>query len=281
MAMKEILVHLDAATPCAARLDLAARLAQRCGAHLVGLYLLDIPMPVFAGNDAGGGAALANLMGEMREEALAEADRVEAMFNARLDRDRISGEWRMNEGATTALLAQHGRYSDLVILGQTDPDVPGPGGKALIEAALFETGRPVLVVPYAAAAGHTLRHALVAWNASREAARAVHDALPLLALAERVTVLVVEPEQAPEAHGPEPGADIARHLSRHGLRVEVHRAVAPDLSVGDVLLNTVAERGVDLIVMGGYGHSRLREFMLGGATRTLLGQMTAPVLLAH
>jgi nucleotide-binding universal stress UspA family protein len=280
MALRDILLHLDAAAPAAARLDLAAGLAQRSGAHLVGLYPLDVPIPLITG-EMGGGIALAGLMETMRGEALAEAGRAEAMFHERMSRNGLSGEWRLLEGTTAPLLAENGRYADLIILGQTDPDAPQPGGKALIEAALFETGRPVLVVPHAGAAGHAMRHALIAWNASREAARAVHDALPLLALADRVTVLVVEPGQAREGHGQGPGADIARHLARHGLKVEVQRAVSPDVSVGEVLLNTVAEHGVDLVVMGGYGHSRLREFMLGGATRTLLGQMTAPVLMAH
>jgi nucleotide-binding universal stress UspA family protein len=276
MALREILLHLDAAAPAAARLDLAAGVARRSGAHLVGLYLLDVAVPIMAG-DMGGGAAVAALMEGMREEALAEAERVRAMFDERLARDGLSGEWRMLEGASVPLLSENGRYADLIILGQTNPDAPRPGGRALIEAALFETGRPVLVVPYAAAPSSGMKHALIAWNGSREAARAVHDALPLLALMEQVTVLVVEPT----AQDHEPGADIARHLARHGLNVTVQRAVAPDISVGDVILNTIAEQSADLLVMGGYGHSRLREFMLGGATRSLLGAMTAPVLMAH
>jgi len=280
MALREILLHLDAAAPAAARLDFAAHLAKRSGAHLVGLHMLDLAVPIIAG-DMGGGAALAGLMEGMREEAEGEADRIRAMFEERLAREGLSGEWRMLEGPTVALMAENGRYADLIVLGQTDPDVPRPGGRALIEAALFETGRPVLVVPYAAAPAGAPRHAMIAWNASREASRAVHDALPVLALMERVTVLVVEPEATPGAHGQEPGADIARHLARHGLRVEVRRAVAPDIAVGEVILNTIAEEQVDLLVMGGYGHSRLREFMLGGTTRSLLGAMTAPVLMSH
>lgn len=280
MALKDILLHLDAATPSAARLDFAAGIAKRAEAHLVGLYLLDVPMPLIAG-DMGGGAAVAGLMDGMREEALAEAGRVEAMFRERLARDGLSGEWRMLEGTTVPLLAQAGRYADLIILGQTDPDAPLPGGRALIEAALFETGRPVLVVPYAAAPTGPLRHAVVAWNASREAARALHDALPLLHLMEQVTVLVVAPEATPEAEAAVPGGEIAAHLARHGLRVQVQQAVAPDIAVGEVILNIIAESRADLVVMGGYGHSRLREFMLGGVTRTLLGAMTAPVLMAH
>lgn len=283
MALRDILLHLDAAAPAAARLDLAAGLARRAGAHLVGLYLVDVAVPLIAG-DIGGGAALAGLMEDMRAEALAEAGRARAMFEQRLARDGLSGEWRLLEGPSVPLLTAAGRHADLIILGQTDPDRSGPRG--LVEAALFETGRPVLVVPYAAAPAGPMKHALVAWNASREAARAVHDALPLLALMERVTVLVVQPGASPGMHDPgaheeEAGADIARHLARHGLAVTVQRAVAPDIGVSDVLLNTIAEQSVDLLVMGGYGHSRLREFMLGGATRSLLGAMTAPVLLAH
>lgn len=279
MALKEILLHFDATPAAAARLDLAADIARRAGARLIGLHVMDIAFPILAG-DVGGGGALASLMAQIRAEAEAEANTLRARFEERLAREGIPGEWRVLEGPAALLLAETGRYADLIILGQAHADQPAPGGRALIEAALFKTGRPVLVVPYAVAP-RPPRHAVIAWNASREASRAVHDALPLLALMDRVTVLVVEPEANPGQHGEEPGADIARHLARHGLEVVVRRAVAPDISVGDVILNTLAEQGGDLLVMGAYGHSRLREFMLGGATRSLLGAMTAPVLMAH
>jgi nucleotide-binding universal stress UspA family protein len=136
-------------------------------------------------------------------------------------------------------------------------------------------------VPHAGHTGSIGRRVLIGWNGSPEAARAVHDALPLMVGAEAVTVVTIDPEGGPGANEEGPGADIARHLARHGLPVMVRRVTGPAAAAGDLLLNEAADLGADLIVMGAFGHSRLREFVLGGATRTLLAQMTAPVLMAH
>jgi nucleotide-binding universal stress UspA family protein len=280
MAIRDILVHLDATPRAATRLALAAGLAQRLQAHLTGLFVLDIPLPVFAGGEMAGAAAMADMIDGMRAAGLEESAKVEASFAETLRREGIAGEWRLAEGITGAQLALQGRYADLLVVGQAAPDGATPGNAA-IEAALFQSGRPVLVVPHSGAVASLGRRALVGWNASREASRALHDALPLLAGAESVTVLTINAEPSVEGHGEEPGADIARHLARHGLQVTVRRIAGAEISAGDLLLNEAADLGADLIVMGGYGHSRLRELVLGGATRTLLGQMTVPVLMSH
>lgn len=281
MAIKDILVHLDATPASAARLDLAAGLAQRLGAHLVGLYVIDIPLPLFVGGDVGGGAVTAELLTQLRDSAVAEAARVAPAFRERLRRDGIAGEWREAEGTTPAQVALHGRYVDLIVVGQANPDGSNPAAEATVEGALFNTGRPVLVVPYTWKAGRIGTRVLVGWNASREAARAANDAIPLLDGAESVSVLTINAEATPQGHGEEPGADIALHLARHGLKVSVRRIAGAEIGAGDLLLNEAADLQADLIVMGGYGHSRLRELVLGGATRTMLRQMTAPVLLSH
>jgi nucleotide-binding universal stress UspA family protein len=281
MAIRDILVHLDGTADSTARLDLAAGLAQRLSAHLVGLYVLDVPLPVFAGGDVGGGAVTAELITAMRDEVVAEAARVASVFRERLRRDGIAGEWREAEGTTATQVALHGRYVDLVLVGQANPDGSNPAATATVEAALFTSGRPVLVVPSIWAGGSVGRRALIGWNASREAARAVNDALPLLAGAESVTVLTIDAEAKPDGNAGEAGAEIALHLARHGVPATVRRVAGAEISAGDVLLNEAADLASDLIVIGGYGHSRLRELVLGGATRTLLGQMTVPVLMAH
>jgi nucleotide-binding universal stress UspA family protein len=138
-----------------------------------------------------------------------------------------------------------------------------------------------LAIPFAGSFKSIGKRVLVAWNASREASRALHDALPLIAKAETATVFLANPTRGLDGHGEEPGADIARHMVRHGLKVEVAKVIADDVPDSALLLNHASDMGADLLVMGAYGHSRLREFILGGMTRSLLREMTVPVLLSH
>jgi nucleotide-binding universal stress UspA family protein len=146
---------------------------------------------------------------------------------------------------------------------------------------LLASGRPLLAVPYAGQFERVGDRVLVAWNASREATRAVNDALPLLRGATIVTVLAVNPKHGIEGHGDVPAADIVLHLARHGVKAEAAHTIANDISEGDALLSYAADLGADLIVAGGYGHSRARETVFGGVTRTLLEEMTVPMLLSH
>ena len=173
------------------------------------------------------------------------------------------------------------RYNDLVIMGQPDPDDTGPAGRHLPEAVLLGAGRPVLVVPYIGLARPPGRKILVAWDAGREAGRALREALPMLARAEEVTVLTIEAKTGPNGHGEEPGADIAHYLARHGCQVTVEAIRDSSIGVGDTLLSHIGDRDFDLLVMGAYGHSRLRELALGGVTQHLLAHMTIPVLASH
>ena len=281
MALKDILVHLDASKPAEARLRLAADLARRHGAHLAVLHVVDIELPMIASVDAGGGAAIAQVMEDMRAQALADGARLETLARERMRLDGLSGEWRQVEGVTAELVALHARYADLAVIGQADADGDAPHAGAVVEQVLFSSGRPALIVPYAGNFQTLGRRVLIGWNASREAARAVHDSLPILTAADAVTVLSVNPRRGLGAHGDRPGADIALHLARHGVKVRVEQSIAPDIGDADVLLNHASEMGADLIVIGAYGHSRIREMVLGGVTRTLLRQMTVPVLMSH
>lgn len=281
MSLKDILVHLDATPQSETRLDLAIDLARRHEAHLTALFVLDIGLPLIAMGDGGGGAAIASVIDDLRAAGLADASRIEAAYRERLRREALRGEWRQAEGMLAELIALHTRYADLVILGQDDPEGGGPGTPGLAGDVLFGAGRPVLVVPYAGRFTSLGRRVLIGWNASRESARAVNDALPLIAKAETACVLAANPRGGIDGHGEEPGADIALHLARHGVKVSVEHRVAPDVPDADLLLNQAADMNADLIVIGAYGHSRLREFVLGGVTRTILRQMTAPVLMSH
>lgn len=280
MRLKDLLVHIDGTEPGRVRLGLAVELARQHGAHLTGLHVIDIPPPSVVVS-AGGGYVVVDMLEAMRREARAAAARLETEFRDRAQREGLAGEWRLAEGLAPERIALHARYADLVILGQEDPAHGPPGAAAIIEQALFSSGRPVLVVPAAGRFATPGRRVLVGWNASREAARAVNDALPLIAGAEAVGVLAINPRCGIGGHGDAPGADIALHLARHGLNVVVEHTAAEGLAEGDVLLNRAAELGADLMVVGAYGHSRFRETILGGVTRTLLRSMTVPVLMSH
>ncbi len=283
MAFKDILVQVDDTRGHPSRIALAADIAARCGAHLTGLFVVDtISFSALAapgGPDFAAADAFRVIQDQYRSARFEIADRLAALFSDAADRAGVNSEWRTAEDDPASAVALQARYVDLAILGQADPDNP-PAGADIVETALLNSGRPVLVVPFIGA-DSVGRRALVAWNATREAARAVNDALPLLAHAESVTVLSINPARGIAGDGDVPAADIALHLARHGVTAEAAYTVAEDIGVGDLILSRAAELGADLIVMGGYGHSRAREFVLGGATRTLLQEMTVPVLLSH
>jgi nucleotide-binding universal stress UspA family protein len=284
MSLKDILVHVDATRGHEARLRLAVALARRHGAHLTGLFILE-PMSA-TGLGALGGADVAQaetfqiLRDRYHAARLELGARLAEAFRGEADRAGIVAEWQAVEGEAAATATLQARYADLAVLGQADPDQPGASA-AVPEAVLLGAGRPALIVPYIGAGDAIGRRVLVAWNATREAARAVNDALPLLADAEMVTVLSINPARGIAGEGDVAAADMARHLARHGVKAEAAYAVAEDITVGDVILSRAADLGSDLIVMGGYGHSRAREFVLGGATRSLLQHMTVPVLMSH
>jgi len=281
MSYKDLLVVLDSEAPARRRIDLAAALAERFEAHLVGLYPLPIPEAPrhFGYYDP---ALLDPFFGELRGRARETADKLREVFQHVTSLRGLSAEWRVIAEGPEADPALHARYVDLTILGQLDPD---RGETEMIqprpEQVTLASGRPILVVPYAGRFETVGRRVLIGWNATREAARAVNDAMPLLAAAEAVTVLTIDPREGPDGHGELPGADISLHLARHGVKAEIERTVSADLPVGDVLLSRAADLGADLLVMGAYGHSRARELLLGGATRSLLRSMTVPVLMSH
>jgi nucleotide-binding universal stress UspA family protein len=222
------------------------------------------------------------LQQQSRQTALEAAGAEEALFRSAASRAGIGHEWRVIEGEVARLMTIHARHADIVILGQPDPDAALAGSAShLAESVLLGAGRPLLMVPYAGRFAAIGRRALVTWNATREAARALNDALPLLRRAEQVKILTIASsgDAAPGAALSE--VDITRHLARHGIAADVTTSVADNIDVGDLILSRAADFGSDLIVMGGYGHSRLREWVLGGVTHSLLRHMTVPVLLSH
>jgi len=279
MALKDLLVVVDDTPASAARIGVAAQLAARNDGHLTGLYAVTpIMLPGYIEAELP-----EEVRGNQRRFAEEQAAKAEALFNDVARRHGLTdrSEWRRVHGNPTDAAALHGRYADLVVVGQVDPRRDRDRPVVLPQDLVFECGRPLLVVPYAGTFATVGERVLVGWNGSREAARAVADALPVLTGARRVVVMAVNPKSGPAGIGDEPGADIAKHLSRHGCRVEASHISTDQVEPGDTMLNTVADESCDLIVMGAYGRSRLREQVLGGMTRYMLQHMTVPVLLSH
>ena len=281
MSYKDLLVGLDSDASAHERIEIAAALAERFAAHLVGLYPL--PMPEAPRHFGYYDPALLNpFFEELRARARDAADKTREVFEHIASLHGVSAEWREIPEGADADPAVHARYADLAILGQLDPDSGEPDMiRPRPEQVTLASGRPILVVPYAGNFPNLGRRVVIGWNASREAARAVNDAMPLLTAAEIVSILTIDPREGPRAHGELPGADISLHLARHGVKAEIERTVSADLPVGEALLSRAADLGADLLVMGAYGHSRARELLLGGATRSLLRSMTLPVLMSH
>lgn len=283
MAYRTILVHVDRTPAATARIRLAAQLALNQGAHLVGAAISGMPAFMYAGDpfDASGEliAAYLELASQRADAALAQFDELAAAIGV------ASYEHRKCQDDEYSAICLQARYADLVVLGQSAAGNAGNADQGQPQAdlpqhVLLHGGRPVLMVPHSGAFDTLAERPLLAWNGSLEAAHAATAALPLLKRAAKTTVAVFGPQRGQDAHGEEPGADIAQYLLRHGVQVEVQRLPAPADS-GAAILALAASRKSDLLVMGAYGHSRMRELVLGGATRTVLKEMTLPVLMAH
>jgi len=276
MSYKTILVHIDPGKRCSVRVDVAIRLAQQHDAHLVALHALapfEPPGYVMAEM----GPAIIEVQ---KRAGAAEMARTEGEFSKQASAAGLRNvEWRTAVDDPVEAMTLHARYADLVVIGQTDPSDGSNIAADFPERLVLAAGRPVLILPSAGRFPTIGKRILVAWNPSREATRAVTDAIPLLRLAHNVHVMAVNPRHG--EHGNVPGADIGLYLARHGVRVEVKSDHGAEIDVGNELLSRAADLDADLIVMGGYGHSRLKEWVLGGATRTILESMTAPVLMSH
>lgn len=274
---KTILTHFDSTPRAPVRLGIAAQLADDFEAHLACVYSVMSPLytePFVAE----GGAFVAQELIRFQERKDAEArDRFDQASRA-LGRPI---EWRTATGDPAAVVNEHARYADLVVLGQYDADQANDTTPDFIGRVILGSGRPVLVIPYATDVKTLGKRPMLAWNAGREAARAVSAAMPLLRRADIVQVNAFDARAGRKGHGDIPGADIATFLARHGVKANVSSTPGHEIDIGNQILSRAEEENIDLIVMGGYGHSRAFEFIMGGTTRTILESMTVPVLFAH
>ena len=274
--IKDIVVNLPVGGAADNLAKFAASVAATLEAHLTGVAFRYGPlMPLMVD--------MYGVPPEMIESQREENDRAVAAAIARFDAAVRGLAVASNAHALDApvagtpdMLGQIARRFDLCIVAQPRPEEPALA-RLLLEAALFESGRPVLVMPYIQTAGLNLD--LVGWDGSRSAARAIGDAMAFLRKAKRCEIVIVsgEPAKSDEL----PGADIAHHLARHDVKVEVNRIASREIDVASTILSHAADASADLLVMGGYGHSRMREFILGGVTRGIVASMTVPTLLSH
>jgi nucleotide-binding universal stress UspA family protein len=276
--IKDIIVNLALGGARDVAAEYAISIAQEFEAHVAGVafrYDPVIPATIF------GGGLPPGLIDAQRIENENAAQQALRRFDELARRAGVAAETRVLDsgfGGVADLFAQTVRTFDLAVVAQAGPD--GGGTEDLIaEGVMFGSGRPLIRVPYIQTAGLTLDRAMVCWDGSRQAARAVADALPFLTRAKTVDVVMVRGDGAKSDEVM--GADIGRHLAHHGVQVEVKRITASDVDVTSVILSHAADSAADFMVMGGYGHSRLREFVLGGVTRGILSSMTLPTLMSH
>lgn len=281
MSWKDVLVIVSEAEADEPALALGEALAKQCAkCHLAAAFLTPLPDEPLAYEPTVVAGVWAELLGRARADAEAERKKVEA----RLKTSGFPCELRNAEALSRDLgrvAAVHARYADVAVL--TRP-TDGPGAdlrEEIIEGVLFHSGRPALVAPPGWKGGALGKRVVVAWDASREATRALSEADDILEDAEAVTVITVDAKPKMFGHGDQPGLNIAGHLQRRGLPAEVHNVDSAGRSASSAILEEAKRLNADLVVMGGYAHSRLRELVFGGATRELLRTATVPILMAH
>jgi nucleotide-binding universal stress UspA family protein len=296
MALKDILVGVDRSTAGEGRLKLALNLVRAHHAHITACYVMreehSAPSPILPGVplNAGPGiivtpevvATVGDPASTPVTPASREAERaehIEELFRTELRAHGLAGEWHILSPGETAVFIDLAKSFDLTILGQLSPEIRSTGFRP--DEIILATGRPVLVVPYAGTYDTVGRRALVAWDGTREAARAANDAVPLRENAEAVAVMYVGARETGLAEHHPSIEQMVHHLQRHGIPARAEETLQGDLRISDVLLSRAADLAADLLVAGAYHHSQLREALVGGVSRELLDHMTVPVLMSH
>ncbi len=273
MPFRDILVHVSDSNRNSANWTLAGAIAAGHKAHLRAFYT-HVPYTLAANVEV---YVPADIIAKLEKDRMDRAENTHAEFEEFCRLRQLPHDWELTTGDAIDALTVRARYADAVVVGQAEDGSAPMGIADLPPELVLACGRPMIVVPFAGAFAAAGERVLVAWNGSREATRAVHDALPILKRSRKTIVLSIDAD----SEGHLPGADIGAHLARHGVKVEAAQTVSGDIDVADALLGACSDYSADLLVMGAWGHSRLRERVLGGATRDILRQMTVPVMMSH
>ncbi len=281
MSYQTLLVYLGLASQVESLLHVTRQISEKGkNVHVIGLHVIP-QIPVYPDM----AFMVTSEMADLQREALLKQNAdVKKTFEEKVKTMDFSWEWRSIEAAGKLVadrVLEHGRSVDLIIGAQDDPENDVDTQHGISEQVMIRAGRPVLFVPYAGHLDSIGKNIMVAWNASREAARATFDALPMLLNADRVEIMWANSHGSDDNALDLPGSEIFNVMVRHGVNVEFNPTIFTNISFGEELLSRMADKGIDLLVMGGYGHSRFREFMFGGVTRHVLKHMTIPVLMSH
>jgi nucleotide-binding universal stress UspA family protein len=275
--IKDVVVNLTGGQPQDFAADYAVSIGATFGAHVAGVGF--IYEPVIPGSMLGG--IPTDLIEVQREENSKAAKEAIARFEAAVKAANLSAETRMVDASVAGAADLFGRIArrfDIAVVGQARRE-QGASEELLIEGALFGSGRPVVIVPFVQKQGLKLDRIIICWDGSRPAARAIADAMPFLKRAKAIEIVVVTGER--DKSGEITGTNMRRHLARHDISVEIKHITGAGADVPNTILSHAADSGTDFMVLGGYGHSRLREFILGGVTRSIMRSMTVPVLMSH
>jgi nucleotide-binding universal stress UspA family protein len=275
MSFRTLLVQADSDDRLMHRLSLAVSIARQHEARLIVVYVQREPVSLGMYSEPMGAPAVELIEQEIRTER-ERAEKLRETIDTMLKALHVEWEWRTSTGLPGEVLAATGAATDLIVMGQSQE----VSATAPLAQVALSSGRPVLCIPYSGDFEAVGRRAVVAWHGTRESARALHDALPLLVKAEKV-VLFTARDSVEGAGIDASSEDALKHLLAHGVKAELRHTALAGLDAGAAILNAVAEDSADLLVMGAYGHSRLRELVFGGATRTVLKSMTVPTLISH
>jgi nucleotide-binding universal stress UspA family protein len=278
MSFKTVFLAVGA-TDDDSEIERAAAICERLEAHLALLVLGIAPPPPASPYGVVSNDVWAGEIREGQGEAQARAEAIEAKLATTEFSASVEAQY-IDRGTVATLAARFARYADLTLIS---PQRPGFEAMQtwVMNGALFESGRPVLLLPKGPTGFPEARKVIIAWDASVEASKAVRDAIGLMQAADEVHAVLIDPVPSFEGHGPEPGADLATYLGRHGIAATVHRLPREGKETGAMLRRTAGDLGADLIVMGGFGHSRLRQRIFGGTTTSMMKEVSVPVLMAH